>query len=136
MSEESMPEGAQVPVQAVEVNYEKSPSFRTIHVDGVFGGSTPRGMIQMALFNERTPIPQQTVHALIGGVLMGKELTAKRSAKKGIFREIDINAVFDLGTAKIIHSWLGEHIVKLEAALAEDPDIGRVFEPKGQGDEH
>jgi hypothetical protein len=136
MSDETVPGATQGAAQSVQVTYEKSPAFRTIHVDGVFGGSTPRGMIQMAMFNERSPIPQTTEHRLIDGSLFGAEIMSRRVGKQGLFREIEVNAVLDLDSAKIVHSWLAEHIARLEAALAANPNVGRVSDAEEPGDEH
>ena len=41
-------------------DYIKSQFFRSVHVDGVFGGVIPSGKsIRMSIWNERWPIPNR-----------------------------------------------------------------------------
>jgi len=102
----------------VSFDYIKSNQFRVIRVDGVHGGVTPRGnTIQMALFSERTPIPQRETHEIVvsdekGGKL-GKMIKAvKRDAF--MVREVEVEALMDLTISKAIHAWLGRKIEEAE----------------------
>jgi hypothetical protein len=63
------------PPKELVFDYIKSNLFRVIPIDGAFGGLSPNGReIRMALFNERRPIPQKTIHPLTAdGTLLPEE---------------------------------------------------------------
>lgn len=103
----------------ITIHYIKANSFRVVHADGAHGGITPRGKIQVAFFNDRSPIPQKTMRAIEGDKL-GEEKPIE--FKQGIVREVEVEIVMDLGTAKSVHAWLGhkvEHAAKLLEQIQE-----------------
>lgn len=95
--------------QEIRFYYLKSNQFRVVHVDGAHGGITPRGHIQMALFSERAPIPRETVQNE-----KGKEILEKRVQRNGLIREVEIEAILTLETAKVLKTWLDQRIQSLE----------------------
>ncbi len=117
-----MPEAGES-AKAVRFHMIKSPAFRTIHVDGVFGGPTPQGLFNLAFFSERAPIPTIMEHVVLtedgrGRAKLGEEIKAKRIARDGIVREIEISAVMSVDTAEALMTWLKGHIEKLKASEA------------------
>lgn len=102
----------------VTVHYLKSNSFRVIYTEGVHGGITPNGKIQMALYTERNPIPQQTQHSLekVGehAAKLGTEIIDERVGREGLIREVDTEILMDAGTAKLIGKWLLEQADEFE----------------------
>ena len=48
------------PVDNVTVHNKVSPFYKPVHVDGVYGGITPRGLLNVSFFSERFPIPKST----------------------------------------------------------------------------
>ena len=58
-------EGAvEQPPKTIRYHYIKSNSFRIVHADGVYGGSTPKGYLHLDFFSERFPIPQLVEHSV------------------------------------------------------------------------
>jgi len=100
-------------------NYIKSNQFRTIHYDGIHGGLTPQGKIQLAVFSERFPIPRETVHEIVGKGI-GKEFLEERVARPGIVREIEANIVMDRKQAESLRGWLDDRLRDLDALDAAD----------------
>lgn len=100
-------------------HFVKSSVFRVIYAEGVFGGVSPKGQIRMSLFNERFPLPQETVHEVLqnseGGIMLGNEVTTDRVSKSGIIRELEADIVLSYETAKIVHQWMGERIEEMES---------------------
>lgn len=97
----------------LEFHYIKSSNFRVIHVDGAHGGVSPRQKIQMAIFSERSPIPQFTAHQVErkGSELkLGKEIAGAKISKQGVVREVEAELLMDVETAEAIRTWLGESI--------------------------
>lgn len=106
----------------LKFNYLKSPSYRTAHIDGVFGGPTPQGKIAVTLFSERLPIPTETVHSFDGKAI-GEEIKEKRQSRQAIIREIEVTCVLDAGTAITVADWLKqkvEELKKYEGAANDD----------------
>jgi hypothetical protein len=104
--------------KTVHFNYLKSPFFRVIHVDGGIGGPTPGGRaIHLALFSERPAIPTQVVNEIAEDGTLGSEIPGATQGKGGIVRELEVDAIMDLTTARILYRWLGEAIGKVEGLI-------------------
>lgn len=109
----------------LQVHYVKSPMFRTIHADGIFGGVTSHLNIQMSFWNERTPIPQMIELELDENSIIGQEIPDARIAKQGLVREIDANVVIDLDTAIAFRDWLDTKIANLKHAIEHPPSVNK-----------
>lgn len=103
----------------IRFEFEKTPQFRNIHVDGVFGGLAPKGLINMAIFNERRPIPKATTHVLEDDHHLGEELVEARDVRSSVFRSVEANLIMDLSTAISIQRWLADKIAQHEKAIEE-----------------
>ncbi len=106
----------------VRFYYERSPQMRTIHVDGIFGGVTSHGQIQMMPFFEAWRIPTSVAHRLSPDGAVGPELVDKRQIENfGMVRELEVRLVFDLERAKSFRKWLDDKIAVLEALQTGQP---------------
>ena len=70
----------------VSFHFHKTPTFQTLHADGVFGGITPSGHGFLAFFVERAPMPQRIDQEIKADGSLGKVLHVE--SKEGVFREI------------------------------------------------
>lgn len=98
----------------IQFHMLKSSGHRVVYVDGVFGGVSPRGVIHMALFSERFPIPQTIVHEVVGGKL-GTEV--ERRGREGVVRDVEVSVIMRPDTAVAVARWL------LEKAVAAGADV-------------
>jgi hypothetical protein len=105
------PPGIDVEAGRIRFDFIKSNYFRVIHVEGVFGGNSPRGLINMAVFNERWPIPKQITHEFTDGQ-SGEEI--ERTSRDAVVREVEAQLVMNIETAKIICKWLESKIKNAE----------------------
>lgn len=98
----------------IEFHYIKSPLYRGIHVDGGFGGLTPRGLLHLSLYSERKAIPQITVHAVKEstekGIRLGDEIREERVEREGIVRELEISLYMDMNAALTLRDWLNSRL--------------------------
>jgi len=94
--------------KVVDVNYVKTGSYRTYHVDGMFGGPTAHGKIYIELFIERAVTPQVIQFEVTQEGTLGKEVS--RTGKKGIVREIEAGLIMDVAAAKSFGNWLNEKV--------------------------
>lgn len=107
----------------VVFDYIKTPDYREIHADGAWGGLTPRGYIQMAIYNERLPIPQQTTFELKDNQV-GNEVKEKRRTRQAIIRNVEVDLIMDLNTAESMRDWLDQHIQRLKERIMEAEGAG------------
>ena len=90
-------------------HFIKTQDFRTIHVDGAWGGLSTQGeYIHMAVYSERYPLPQQMKHEVYQDGRVGKEI--KRLGREGVIRDVHADLVFDIRTAETIRTWLDSKI--------------------------
>jgi|APGre2960657468_1045069.scaffolds.fasta_scaffold17883_4 hypothetical protein len=78
-----------------------SPQFRSIHVDGAFGGLSPRGLININFFSERFTIPKSTDFE-VNGSAIGNKISDSPDSKDGVIREYDLGVYMDVEVAKKI----------------------------------
>lgn len=103
----------------VRYHFLKSNAFRSIHADGVFGGVTPRLTIAATFFNERNPLPDQTVHEIKEDGTLGAEIKDERIGRDGIVRELEANIIMDAAFAKTLVVWLNDKIAFIEKTIQE-----------------
>jgi hypothetical protein len=97
-------------------SYLKSNYFRVIHADGAWGGLSPRGDIHIAFYNERAAIPDVSKLAVSEGKVIAPEEFA---ASSQLVREVEVDVVVDLVTAKGLQAWLTDKIRALEDRVRE-----------------
>lgn len=106
----------------VRYHYLKSTAFRIVHADGVFGGPTPKGLVHLAFFSERFPLPQQTEHELArideGKAQIGSEIPSGRVSREGLVREVEVGVLMSPDVGRAFHKWLGEQLDKIDAIVA------------------
>src|SRR5215218_251428 len=105
MGGEQTPKSESLVGHKLQFHFIKSNAFRVVHVDGVWGGITPQLNIQMALFNERRPIPQSIVQEIQPDLSI-TEITSERVERLGLVREVEIEAVLSVETARSLITWL------------------------------
>ncbi len=92
----------------IKFNYQKTNEYRNHHVDGAYGGLTPKGYISMLFFSERHVLPKIVEKEIDSA---GKTINEKIiEAKEGIIREVETGITFDLGTAISLKDWLTKQI--------------------------
>lgn len=96
----------------VRFYYQKSHFFRVIHADGVIGNLTPQGLLHLAVYSERTAIPQTSLHELNEDGTLGKSL--ETDGKEGFVREIDTDLIMTKEVAVGVRNWLNQMLKDFE----------------------
>jgi hypothetical protein len=122
----------QLPVgSSLLFHYQKAPQYRTVHVDGFWGGATPRGGLAISFFNERLPIPKVAKRTVISrsdnGIELGPEVPVE--SLDGAVRQIDATLAMDVRVAQELYQFLGLQLENLEKALGM-PENERVIKAK------
>lgn len=96
--------------QSLTYNFVESPHYREIYVDGVWGGLHPGGYIQMAMFKEKSYLP----NAIEYNVLEGGRLEERgRILADSITRELEADVRLTLNAAIMMRNWLDARIGEL-----------------------
>ena len=98
---------------AIDFHFIKSPHFRVIHADGVWGGATPSRNIAISIFSERLPIPRVIKHQIDDDNRLGAEIEAERNTKTGVVREVEAELIMNKATATALVEWLNKYIEEL-----------------------
>lgn len=101
--------------KTITFNYIKGPDFRSVHIDGAIGGITTKGFLHIALFAERTVIPQETTFKLNPDRMLGDEIVEKRVSKEGIVRQMEADIIVNEQTAIDLRNWLNDRLAELES---------------------
>jgi len=109
-------EKTEQPPAQVAFHYVKSSGFRTVHGDGIIGSITPRGLIHFAVYTERPAIPQIVVHEVDAHGKVGNVVAAPMG-RDGIVRELEVDIILDLQTARSFREWLDLRLVEGEKGL-------------------
>jgi hypothetical protein len=106
-------------------DFIKSPAFRVIHADGMFGGPTPRGNLFISFYSERFPIPTSTVHEVKASGELGEEIRSERTGRTGVLREVEVGVECDLEVAKAFSTWLQQKIGEIEKLQAAHQEVAK-----------
>ena len=91
----------------IPFHYIKSNHFRVVRADGAHGGVNPRLQVQMALYNERIPIPQKVIHRVLpNGTL--DDAAVETIGRDGFVREVEVEVLMDWPVARSLAKWLTE----------------------------
>lgn len=99
--------------KTVKFDYIKSNHFRTVHVDGVFGGVTPKGLVWATIWSQRGAIPTQSVYTVMPDGKL-EEDSSRRVVRDAIIREAEVNLVMDISLARSFRDWLDEKIKAID----------------------
>ena len=93
--------------EEVTFDFVRSPFFRVVHSNGVWGGITPRQELSMTFYSERQALPQYVTHRVTSEGL-GPEIN--REGTSNIQREWEVEVLMSMEEAVSLHRWLGAKI--------------------------
>jgi hypothetical protein len=99
-----------------------SPNFRELHVDGAYGGITPRGFLNLNFYAERRPIPKSSDFKIISESKVGDKIRDSDDSKTGILREYEFGIYMDVRTAKQLVKFLTSRIEEVESLMKNASD--------------
>lgn len=96
----------------IKIYYEKNPQYRTIYVDGLIGGPTATGCLNLNFFSTRNSIPKSVEHELNIDGSISNEGKISDDSKEGIIREIEFGVYLNEKTAQEVYDLLGKFLKK------------------------
>lgn len=100
----------------ISFKYIKSNLFRVVHANGAFGGLSGRGELHIGFYSERLEFPDTSK------VLVSPTGEVSHEVFEGIgkhVREIEVDVVVDIDTAKQLRAWLDNKITSVEMIIKE-----------------
>lgn len=102
-------------MEEIKCKYIFDDAYNPKYVNGAQGGISPQGEIVVNFYLERSALPNSQTFSFDGKNLGDDDIAAEpKDLKNSFVRVIENGVVMNYQTAKAIHKWLGEHIVKLE----------------------
>ncbi|QKZ13986.1 hypothetical protein [Spirosoma sp. KUDC1026] len=102
----------------VDIHFIKSGDFRTAYINGVFGGFTPRGQLNIDFFSERIPIPTKISYVANQQDQDKVEMKeVDREGKNGAVREFHFGVIMDMDTAREMRAWLDDKLRQYDEAV-------------------
>ena len=102
----------------VRYKFTKSPFYRDIHIDGIWGGVHSGGYVQMAVFKDKSHLPDVVEYEVREDGRLGKETS--RDLPDGITREIEVDIAMNLNVAIVMRDWLTARIKELTPQTPTD----------------
>lgn len=99
--------------QKILFNYQRNPNYRNYHVDGIYGGLTAKGLLQMDFFVEKNPVPNQEIYS-VGKTDLERDSTAPATSRE-VVREIEGGLIMDYNMMKAMNIWLKSKIEDFES---------------------
>jgi hypothetical protein len=106
---------------SIKFHYLKSPSYSTVHADGVVGSLTPSGGLHVAFFVERPAIPTEVAQFVNPDGSLGEEVPESRLGRTGLAREMQVDVVMSADTAGRLLEWLQGQIDLLNKLRGDKP---------------
>ena len=100
----------------IRFDYIKSNFFRVVHADGVHGGITGKGGVQIGFFSERKPIPKTETYRIQDGHLAER---VREESRDAIVREVEVEVLMNMQMAKSLYDWLGDKLESFEQLAKE-----------------
>lgn len=118
----STPDEPRAPIPVLTFDYKRSPQYRTIHLNGAYGGRTLRGEVFAMLYSERPAHPTESSYKLEGGKIT-EEIGELRQGSGNQIRELEVCAMMSPAAAETLGRWL---IKQAESAKGNPPFEAKV----------
>lgn len=97
-------------ITSIKVKYNLKHDYKSVIVNGVYGGIAPNGNINVNFYLDRVPLPDETTLNIIDGKL--KENYPVKEVPE-ITRDVVFGVQLNYDTAISIQNWLGNKIEEL-----------------------
>jgi hypothetical protein len=108
-------------IPQITIHNKFASGYRQIHVDGAFGGITPRGLINLSFFAERVPIPKSSDFKIENNAI-GALIENSADSKNGVLREYEFGVYMNPEVAKSIITMLSTQLELFENFVKDQQD--------------
>lgn len=112
---------AEKPVRWIVVHQQKAHLFRVVHADGAWCSLSPANLIHLTFYNDRYPLPRSIQFPVNAAGVVGNEDPEKREMLKDWVREMEVDIVLSLESAKLVRQGLDNFIALAEKTSPLNP---------------
>ena len=106
-------------LKEVQFVFEEADDYKIAHVNGVWGGVTPRGELVCNFFFEHTPVPNVEIRYVDDkGKLTEKSI--RKPSEPSVIRELRVGISLHKEQAISIAKWMLERVKQFEQIQKED----------------
>ena len=123
-------EAKSLPKEA-KVTYTKSPDYKLVYVNGIYGGLTGKGELRFDFFQEFHPYPEEEIVEITDEGKLGKVIPSEDeegSKQFELIREKQIGIIMSMGVAQSLFEWLKDKIEIYEKIKPLGGGIGGLDE--------
>jgi len=91
--------------ELVKFVFVKSPDYRIVAVNGVWGGLTPQGQLKLDLFIDSVITPEFITHGIREDGRLGEEIQREPPGKI-ITRELQVGVLLPISVAETMVKWI------------------------------
>lgn len=96
-----------------QFKFVKTEDFKTTPVNGVWGGITVGGNLNMNFYIDTVEMPKQVVHSVVHGKISQHPKIPIPTSNVAI-REVPFGVTLDITTARQVAEWINRHIDHFE----------------------
>jgi hypothetical protein len=100
------------PTKTFNIVFFRAPFFRTVQADGAWGRISPANSIHLSLFNDCGPLPAVATHKIRADGILTGEMNVSIPAGTDLVRQVEVDVVLSLESAKAVRDTL-ENFIKL-----------------------
>lgn len=116
-TQKSSEEMQKSPVSEVKFHFEFDKDYRIVASNGVWGGITSRGDLQLDFFVERVGIPNSVVNVVTKDGTLSGEIS--RDPPRQFVRRLQMGVLMTLEDAERLHTFLAGRIKELKNMIEQ-----------------
>ncbi|SLM18739.1 conserved hypothetical protein [uncultured spirochete] len=98
----------------IRFKYVFPDDYNPVYVNGAYGGVGPRGEIIMNFYLERSPVPREEFRTVNEDGTISEQIKIEpEDLSRTIVRYVSSGVIMSPETARLIHTWLGEHLKRI-----------------------
>ena len=86
-------------------------------INGIWGGFTQEGMMNMHFYHERLPLPKKTYHEITEEGVRGQ---GRAEFGGNVVRIVQSSLIMNVGMAVQLRDWLNDNLANIEAKVEND----------------
>jgi len=100
----------------IDFHFEFAKDYRIVAANGIWGGATPRGQIQLDFFVERQGVPEVITNTIVEGGGIGPEVPGRVPK---LIRSLQVGVLLTIGEAEVVANFILDRVREIKA-LQED----------------
>ena len=102
--------------ESIRFKYVFPDDYSPVYVNGAYGGMGPRGEITINFYQERMPVPKEESRTIKDDGTVGEQINIiPDDLTRLVIRYVNAGVIMTPETARLIYTWLGGHIARIEA---------------------